>query len=69
MEELTREAKIIIYTYGTLEELMEMELVEGPTVLTDSGRELFKKLKSDGFEPLPDEIKQCLNFIMEVENK
>lgn len=64
VDQLDRMEKVIVYVIGTLEELKEKGLVEGPEPLTESGRAVFAELKEQKFTPTEDEINQVMAFIM-----
>lgn len=56
--------KLIVWTCGTLDELVEHKLITGPKMLTRKGKTSFNKIK-DSFSPTKEEILMGLYYITE----
>lgn len=60
---------VIIFALGTLQELVDMGMVErdsGADVLTDIGMMKFHALKGKGFSPSPAEIESAVSLFAKV---
>jgi hypothetical protein len=64
---MTRDEKVAIYVQGLLEKMAKDGSVEGGAMrLTEQGRTVFEKLKTEGFKPTTDEINECMGAVQEA---
>jgi len=54
---MKRSSKVVLYTMGIVEELIDKGLMAGEKLLTSNGIEMFHYLKKRGFKPTEDELK------------
>jgi hypothetical protein len=60
-ETLTRQGKVPICALAACEGLVEKGLLEGGRwQLSDQGRETYARLKAEGFEATPDELREAM---------
>lgn len=66
LEQMKHSEKVMLFTMGTLRELVEKGMVvrEGPELLTDKGWMLFQELKTSGFRPTTEEIDKAMDAIV-----
>lgn len=62
--ELPRFQKVLIFTLGTIERLIDAGLITGPKVLTEGGRAQLAALKAEGFTPTTEETELAMRAIM-----
>lgn len=62
--EITREEKVLISVFGTLEELKSKGLMEGGAhQLTAEGQAAYQRLRAEGFEPTTEEVWWAMDVI------
>ena len=70
MKDLSRAAKVMLWTKVYLEELEGLGLVSfinKQDDLTKSGKKVLKKIESEGFFPTQDEIHMAMDYFIERE--
>ena len=63
LNDLSRKQTVLLYTFASLEKLIDYGMVEGPKRLTGSGRLMAKKLLESDFVPTNDETDWAMNEI------
>ena len=68
---MSRSAKVVLYTMGTLNELSDLGFVSGDDPLTSDGVEMFQYLKKKEFHPTEDETKWAVHHLVNkhIENE
>lgn len=63
-----RMQNVLIYVIGEIDTLKFMGFISGgPVEMTDKGREVFLKLKEQGFKPTTEEIHEAMAILLSGE--
>ena len=60
--------KVIVYTIGSLDELIDIGLVTGGQhTLSEEGKKMLKELDESDFKPTDDEVRTAIAFLQKNE--
>lgn len=66
LKKLSHEEKVIIYSMGVLDDMVESGEMEGPILLTKKGKKFYRKLLKKNWSPCPVELLETVAEILNM---